>query len=115
MPQAFTKYFGSTEYQEGDAVQFPGGLPGFVNETQFLVITPAATAPLHFLQSLRRSDLCFLALPILSIDPNYDLAVAAEDLRSLGLEPGCFAGVRRGGLRSPLIPPRAHPRTNETK
>jgi flagellar assembly factor FliW len=86
MPELTTKYFGSIEYREDEVVQFPSGLPGFEEESQFLAIEPPATAPLTFLQSLRHSSLCFLALPMEGIDPDYQLAIAREDLESLGLE-----------------------------
>ena len=86
MPQILTKYFESFEYQEDDVVEFPSGLPAFENETRFLIIERAATAPLAFLQSLGQPDLCFLALPVLAIDPNYESAVTREDLQTLGLE-----------------------------
>jgi flagellar assembly factor FliW len=88
MPEILTKYFGSIEYQESDVVQFSSGLPAFEEETQFLLIEPAASAPIVFLQSLRQSGLCFLTLPILAVDPQYDLAITVEDLQSLGIEPG---------------------------
>ena len=88
MPEILTKYFGSIEYKESDVVQFSSGLPAFEDETQFLPIEPAASAPIVFLQSLRQSSLCFLTLPILAVDPQYDLAITLEDLQSLGLDPG---------------------------
>ena len=88
MSHILTKYFGSIEYQEADVVQFPSGLPAFEHETKFLVIEPPATGPMVFLQSLQQSSLCFLSLPILTIDPDYLLAITAEDLQSLHLEPG---------------------------
>ena len=86
MPQILTKYFGPLEYQERDVVRFPSGLPAFEEELEFLVIEPAAQAPLTFLQSAGQAGLCFLALPILAIDPQYALAVSAEDLSALDLE-----------------------------
>jgi flagellar assembly factor FliW len=87
MPEILTKYFGSIEYSEADVVQFSSGLPAFEDETQFLLIEPPARAPIVFLQSLRHSNLCFLTLPILVVDPEYHLAVAGEDLVALGLDP----------------------------
>jgi len=88
MPEILTKYFGSIEYKEADVVQFSAGLPAFEDETLFLLIEPAASAPIVFLQSLRQSSLCFLTLPILAVHPQYDLAITWDDLQSLGLEPG---------------------------
>ena len=86
MPEITTKYFGSIEYREEDVIQFPSGLPGFEEEAQFLAIEPPANAPLTFLQSVRRPSLCFLAVPIQGLDPDYKLAITREDLESLGLE-----------------------------
>ncbi len=86
MPQIPTKYFGPVEYEETDVVQFPCGLPGFESETQFLLIEPQNSAPLIFLQSMRESGLCFLTLPILKVDPQYQLATTAEDLQVLELD-----------------------------
>jgi flagellar assembly factor FliW len=85
MPELSTKYFGSIEYREEEVVQFPSGLPGFEEETQFLPIEPPVNAPLTFLQSVRRPGLCLLVLPMQGIDPDYQLAITREDLESLGL------------------------------
>lgn len=88
MPKVLTKYFGSLEYEPKDVVKFPSGLPAFEEELEFIVIEPAAKAPLAFLQSLRQPGLCFLTLPILAIAPDYTLCIALEDLETLKLETG---------------------------
>lgn len=85
MPQAQTQQFGVVDYQEEDAIDFPLGLPAFEQEHLFLTIERPQTKPLVFLQSLCRADLCFVALPLLVVDPAYKLSVSAEDLRVLGL------------------------------
>jgi flagellar assembly factor FliW len=87
MPETSTKYFGSVEYGENDAVHFPSGLPAFEDETEFLVMEPPANAPLVFLQSLKQPGLCFLTLPIQAVDPEYQLDIAVEDLLLLGIDP----------------------------
>jgi flagellar assembly factor FliW len=43
--------------------------------------------PLVFLQSARNPQLCFIAFPVLVIDPDYALSVSFEDLEQLGLDP----------------------------
>jgi flagellar assembly factor FliW len=85
VPQAQTQQFGPVEYREEDAIEFPLGLPAFEEERLFLAIERERTTPLVYLQSLGRADLCFIALPLLVVDPAYKLAVSAEDLRVLGL------------------------------
>jgi len=96
MPEIATKYFGSIEYQPDAPIRFPAGLPGFEEELEFLVLEPPANAPMVFLQSLRRPSLCFLALPIGVISPEYLLATTKEDLEFLGLEPDFQTRVGTG-------------------
>ena len=103
MPQIPTKYFGTVEYQETDVVQFPHGLPAFEEEIQFLTMEPLAHTPMVFLQSLRNASLCFLALPILAIDPEYHLDMTQEDLDSLHLPPGRQPDIGDGIICLALI------------
>ena len=97
MPKLATKYFGSIEYREDEVVRFPSGLPAFERELEFLAIEPASSAPLVFLQSARTPGLCFLALPVEGIDPDYRLAIIRDDLQALGL-----AGDRQPGIGSEI-------------
>jgi len=85
MAQTATRYFGSIDFEPSDVVQFPHGLPAFEEELEFLLLRPPASAPVVFLQSLRRPSLCFLALPIEAIIPDYRLSITREDLETLAL------------------------------
>ena len=80
-----TKHFGIVEFEPDTVIEFPSGLPGFEQETRFLPMEQPGTKPLLFLQSLDRPDLCFITLPVRVVDPDYRLAVSAEDLRLLEL------------------------------
>lgn len=90
MPTIFTKQFGAVEYAAADVFEFPCGLPGFEQETRFLLMERPALRPVVFLQSLSNPELCFITLPARTVDPGYELAVAADELSVLGLadEPG---------------------------
>jgi len=81
-----TKYFGTLPYAGESVFEFPTGLPAFDDEKAFVLIETAQRAPLVFLQSLTRANLCFLAFPIQVVDPDYALAIAPEDLEALELE-----------------------------
>jgi flagellar assembly factor FliW len=111
MPQIETKYFGSIEYREADVVQFPSGLPAFEDETHFLLIEPPVSAPIVFLQSVRTAGLCFLTLPILVVDPQYQMAISREDLQSLAIEPAgitslaVIAVTENGAITANLLAP----------
>lgn len=80
-----TRHFGAIEYQPDAVCEFPAGLPGFEDEREFLPLELPRTRPIVFLQSLRRPELCFITLPVQTIEPAYRLLMSAEDLRLLGL------------------------------
>jgi flagellar assembly factor FliW len=89
MPQILTRRFGAMDFDESAVLDFPLGLPGFENARRFALVKQPAAAPLVFLQSLDFPELCFVAAPVLSIDPAYQLEMTADDLRELGLAEHC--------------------------
>lgn len=84
--ELLTEHFGPIEYSPDQVIAFPEGLPAFEDEREFLLIERAATAPVIFLQSLRRPELAFITLPAALVEPSFRLAPAPEDLEALGLE-----------------------------
>jgi flagellar assembly factor FliW len=84
MPCCRTRYFGTAEFDNDAVIAFPEGLPGFSGETEFLILQRQAEYPLVYLQSAHTPDLCFLALPVLTVDNNYLLELSLEDARILG-------------------------------
>jgi flagellar assembly factor FliW len=87
MPFFETQNFESIEYQENSTIDFPHGLPGFEERRRFVALTFPDSRPLVFLQSLEDPGLCFVSLPVLSIDRDYRLEMCEEDLVWLGLPP----------------------------
>jgi flagellar assembly factor FliW len=119
MPSFDTVRFGSISYEEEAVIEFPAGLPAFEEERRFVLIEPPATAPVVFLQSLSRPDLSFITLPAQTIDSDYALCGATEDLKLIGLEAGadavCLAivtvpedGAATANLLAPVV---INPRT----
>jgi len=86
MPLLETLRFGPLEYDATGAIGFPCGVPGFDGERRFVLVEQPALAPLVFLQSLETPGLCFSAVPVGAIDPNYELEVTGDDLEILGLD-----------------------------
>ncbi len=84
-----SRQFGTVQYRETEIVEFPLGLPAFENERRFLLLEPSASKPIVFLQSLNAPELCFVTLPVLVVEPGYQLVATAEDLETIGL-----AGLR---------------------
>jgi flagellar assembly factor FliW len=117
MPNFETKYFGNVEFENASVVVFPVGLPGFEECRRFLALHFRESAPLVYLQSLERDELCFVTLPVQSIEPEYQLRVCDEDLRSMGLETGkqpaiglevlglAVVSIRESGVTANLLAP----------
>jgi flagellar assembly factor FliW len=79
-----TRHFGVVAIDEGEAVEFPQGLPGFEECRHFALLDHPARAGLVFLQSLERPEVCFVAVPVRAIRPGYELSLAPDDLELLG-------------------------------
>jgi len=103
MPYCQTKYFETIPYEEDSVLHFPAGLPGFESERRFLSLAQPAHQPLVFLQSLTTPDLCFVALPVLAIEPSYRLEIDEPDLELLGLETTTDAANSRSLLKLALV------------
>jgi flagellar assembly factor FliW len=85
MPSCLTRHHGEIEYDDGALIRFAEGLPGFEDEREFLPIEVPSARPIVFLQSVHSRDLCFVTLPVFTIDPGYELLLSPESLRALGL------------------------------
>jgi flagellar assembly factor FliW len=120
MPKLSTVYFQELEYTNDSIYDFAGGIPGFEDQIAFLFIEQPAMRPLVFMQSLLNPRLCFLTVPVLTVDADYRLSLSPEDLATLGLEPasaprigidiGCFVlltvsekGPPTVNLMSPIV------------
>jgi len=88
MPSLETRYFGTIDYESEVTVEFPQGLPGFEERRRFLALQFADSQPLVYLQSLEDSGLCFITLPVLAVDPQYQLRVGNEEREQVGLALG---------------------------
>lgn len=62
-------------------LEFPFGIPAFETEKHFRLIE---RDPLLFLESETNPKLSFLLLPVALIDPDYKLAMSAEDREAIG-------------------------------
>lgn len=85
MPRARTKQFGELDYPEASTLTFPRGLPGFEDCREFVLLDQPDLAPLVHMQSLETPELCFLALPVRTILPDYETSLSPEDREAAGL------------------------------
>ena len=94
MLRCASKNFGVVEYEASSVITFPRGLPGFESETLFVPVEREGSRPVLFLQSLVTPQLCFITLPVESIEPAYQLKVSEEDLYVIGATSGMSASLR---------------------
>lgn len=85
MPRVETRHFGSKDYSEDSVIYMPCGMPGFESETTFLLLQVPEQYPLVYMQSSRTADLCFVALPVFTVDPQYKIELSLEDGLLLGV------------------------------
>ncbi len=80
-------FLGEIVPEASSELYFPSGLPGFETEHAMLPIEIPAYRPLVFLQSALRAEVCFVCLPVSSIDPGFQLAISEDDRLALELDP----------------------------
>jgi flagellar assembly factor FliW len=83
-----TAHWGPVTVDESSTIEFPEGLPGFEECRRFVPLQHPERAGLVFLQSLERTELCFLALPARAVRRDYELALSGEDTALLGFPEG---------------------------
>jgi flagellar assembly factor FliW len=120
MPISQTKFHGDIQYELHQVLRVPQGLFGFPEEKDFLLLELPSSRPLVFIQSVRSQNLCFLALPVQVVSPEYELSLRPEDVFALGYSPElppamgkqllclailtiCERGTATANLAAPLV------------
>jgi flagellar assembly factor FliW len=75
-------YLGEISWEEGCELQFPTGFPGFEQQRCMVPVEIPSQRPLIYLQSPEQPRVCFVTLPVLTIDPSFELRLSDDD-RSL--------------------------------
>lgn len=55
-----TKYLGDVEIEDSNIIHFPAGIPGFLDESQFVLLDIPGNPIFQFLQSVSTVDLAFV-------------------------------------------------------
>ncbi|MEN2768736.1 flagellar assembly protein FliW [Ornithinibacillus xuwenensis] len=55
-----TKYLGEVDIEDSTIVNFPSGIPGFVEETEFVLLDIPGNPVFQFMQSVHTSQLAFV-------------------------------------------------------
>ncbi|SFA44379.1 flagellar assembly factor FliW [Parageobacillus thermantarcticus] len=77
-----TKYHGEIEINEKDIFHFEHGIPGFLDEKQF-VLLPLEDTPFVILQSVKTPELGFVLIEPFSYFPTYEIELDDNTLEQL--------------------------------
>ncbi|MGG1557418.1 flagellar assembly protein FliW [Geobacillus thermoleovorans] len=80
-----TKYHGDIDIDEKDIVRFEQGIPGFLEEKQF-VLLPLADTPFVILQSVDTPALGFVLIEPFSYFPSYEFELDEATVEQLEIE-----------------------------
>ncbi len=83
--QIKTKYYGEIEINKEQIINFTEGIPGFLDEKQYIMIRDEETE-FTFFQSLKTEDLCFITLPPAYIVGDYSFELNKQTVLKLELE-----------------------------
>jgi flagellar assembly factor FliW len=84
--QIQTKFLGEVEVQEESIIQFPEGIPGFVEEKQFVLIPLNETSPFLTLQSVKTAEVGFMVATPYAFKKDYAFDLQQSDVEQLHIE-----------------------------
>ncbi len=79
-------WLGPLQWESSCELHFPAGLPGFEHHHRMVPIEIPSQRPLIYLQSADNGEVCFLALPVLTVQPDFRLRLSEDDVSALELE-----------------------------
>jgi flagellar assembly factor FliW len=78
-----TKFFGLTEVDEQEFINFSHGVPGFENYRQYIIRNYKEQSPFLVMQSTEKVDLAFILIGLEQIVPGYSIALPDEVVAEL--------------------------------
>ncbi|WP_071396780.1 flagellar assembly protein FliW [Bacillus tuaregi] len=81
-----TKYHGEVTVHKDDILYFEKGIPGFPEETQFVLLPLSDDGLFQVLQSTVDAEIGFLTTDPFFFKPNYDFLIEDSIVEALGIE-----------------------------
>lgn len=81
-----TKYLGKLEIDENKIIQFPNGIPGFIKETQFVILDFPDNPIFQILQSVQHENIAFILTNPYLIYRDYSFQLDEAVIDFLGIE-----------------------------
>ncbi|WP_243290289.1 flagellar assembly protein FliW [Bacillus sp. FJAT-47783] len=81
-----TKYHGEIEIQQEEVIEFPSGIPGFLEEKQFVVLRLEDESPFYILQSVQTPELAFVTVIPFHYFRQYEFDLDEKTLAQLKIQ-----------------------------
>ncbi|MFC4409566.1 flagellar assembly protein FliW [Chungangia koreensis] len=81
-----TKFLGEAEIEKSSIIHFEGGIPGFEDLTEFVILPVEPDSPFAILQSIKESEIGFIIAFPFAFKPDYAFDLQEEDKQSLQIE-----------------------------
>ncbi|KXZ17196.1 flagellar assembly protein FliW [Bacillus nakamurai] len=81
-----TKYHGEIRIDEGQIISFESGLPGFYDETQFVVLPLSEDSPFLALQSVKQEHIAFIVASPFIFFKGYEFDIDNATIELLNIE-----------------------------
>jgi len=78
-----TKRFGDLTVEEQDIITMIGGLPGFEDNTKYVLLNHDEKSPYKWLQSLENSELAFVVMEPFVFFADYQFELSQNDIKEL--------------------------------
>lgn len=86
-------WLGEVDTDPQSELCFPAGLPGFERHRRMVAIEIPSQRPIVYLQSLESAEVCFAALPVYVIDPDFRLRLSEDERAALELPEDCDPAI----------------------
>ncbi|MBU8731777.1 flagellar assembly protein FliW [Cytobacillus oceanisediminis] len=80
-----TKFHGVQEINQDDIINFPSGIPGFLEEKEFYIL-PLEGTDLFVLQSVKTPEVAFIVTDPFVLFPQYEFDLPKEALEKLEIQ-----------------------------
>lgn len=81
-----TKYHGIIQVDESSIIRFENGIPGFIEEKQFILLPFDNESPFFILQSVSTSELGFVVVNPFLFNKEYEFDLSDHDKQSLHIQ-----------------------------
>ncbi|MEI2401116.1 flagellar assembly protein FliW, partial [Paenibacillus phytohabitans] len=81
-----TKYHGEIEIKENDIIKFPNGIPGFIEEKQFVLLPINKESPFFILQSIHTDEVGFVVVNPFLFLHDYEFLLSKVEKETLKVD-----------------------------